>query len=200
MANSKRYIRLVSRINSLETNLLPIVKISGNYTKKESDLIRSYVLLVHAEIESYFEDVALQKIEKAFDDWIIGRKKSNCLLAVMSFCADEINWDRIQKVDKLKFDFRVNKVVRHFINKLGSNHGIKSEHLYKMLLPVGVEESDLDNAWLSTMDSFGAQRGSIAHSTISAQNQIDLVTQRNNINLNILPPISDLDLLIKSLK
>ena len=41
MANSRRYNRLVSRINSLEINLLPAVKVSGNYTKKESDLIRS---------------------------------------------------------------------------------------------------------------------------------------------------------------
>ena len=200
MGNSSRYKKLISRISSLERNLLPAVKVSGNYSKKESDMIRSYVLLVHAEIESYFEDVASLKVQQALARWTANRTKSNCLLAIMSFCSNEINWDGIPKVDRLRFNYRINKVVSHFINKLGANHGIKSNHLYKILLPIGIEESDLDNAWLSTMDSFGSQRGSIAHSTISAQNQIDLVTERNNINNNILPPINDLDLLIKSIK
>ncbi len=200
MANSRRYNKLISRIRSLERNLLPNVKVSGNYTKKESDLIRGYVLLVHAEIESYFEDIAKLKVQNALAQWTDSGTKSDCLLAIMTFCSHEINWDSISNVNKVKFDFRVNRVVSHFINKLGSNHGIKSTHLYKILLPVGVEEGELDNSWLNTMDSFGAQRGFIAHSTISAQNQIDLVTERNNINNNILPPIYDLDLLIKRLK
>ena len=50
------------------------------------------------------------------------------------------------------------------------------------------------------MENFGAQRGLIAHSTISVQQQIDLVTNKNNINNNILPTIKQLDLLIKALK
>jgi len=200
MSNSRRYNKLVSRINLLEIHLLPNVKISGNYTKRESDLIRSYVLLAHAEIESFFEEIALVKIQKALAKWSLNRTKSNCLLSVMSFCAGEINWDSIPNTNKDKLSFRINRIVTHYINKLDSNHGIKSNHIYNILLPIGVEEHQIDNTWLSTMDNFGARRGSIAHSTISAQNQIDLVTERNNINNNILPTIRDLDLIIKGIK
>ena len=64
MANSIRHKQLVSRIITIEKNLLPPIKINGNYTKQESDLIRSYVLLVHAEIEAYFEDVAINKAQR----------------------------------------------------------------------------------------------------------------------------------------
>ncbi|PXY00836.1 hypothetical protein DF185_13125 [Marinifilum breve] len=200
MANSRRYNQLQSRIIFLENNILPDVKINGNYTKKESDLIRSYVLLVHAEIESYFEDIAKLKIQKALQDWRSDRKKSNCLLAVMSFCSEEINWERISKEEKSKFDFRVNKTVRHFIDKLDSNHGIKSKNICNILLPIGIEISQLDDVWLGTMDSFGSKRGLFAHSAIQTQSQIDLVVEKNNININILPEIEIIDGLIKNIK
>ncbi len=200
MVNSRRHKRLVSRIKFLEENLLPNVKISGNYTKKESDLIRSYVLLSHAEIESYFEDVALEKAKKALQKWKTNRTKSNCLLAIMSFCTSEVGWDKTKKEKKEKFDYRVIRVVRYYTEKLNNNHGIKADNVKSILLPIGVEESQIDDTWLNTMESFGAQRGLIGHSTISVQQQIDLVTNKNNINNNILPTIKQLDLLIKGIK
>ena len=90
MGNSSRYKKLISRISSLERNLLPAVKVSGNYSKKESDMIRSYVLLVHAEIESYFEDVASLKVQQALARWTANRTKSNCLLAIMSLVSHSL--------------------------------------------------------------------------------------------------------------
>lgn len=200
MANSQRFNSLKSRIDFLETNILPPIKVNGNYTKKESDFIRSYVILAHAEIEAYFEDIASTKVKKALNDWRINRKKSNCLLAIMSFCAEEINWENIKCEQKEKFDFRVNKTVTHYINKLNSNHGVKAKNLFNILLPIGVEVSEIDDIWLSTMDNFGATRGVFAHSTISTQTQIDLVTERNNLRNNIIPEISNLDKIVKKIK
>lgn len=199
MANSRRYHTLTSRIRSLENTLLPPVKITGNYTKKESDLIRSYVLLVHAEIESYFEDIAKDKAQKSLSKWMSGRKKSNCLLAIMAFCSSEINWEKVSREDKTKFDFRINRVVRHYIDRLDKNNGVKAKDIRNILLPVGVEEHEIDDTWLNTMDSFGAKRGEIAHNTIRVQTQIDLVTQKNNVNHNILPEIQRLDTLLKAI-
>ncbi len=200
MANTRRHKNLLSRIAFLESNLLPAVKLTGNYTKKESDMIRGYLLLCHAEIESFFEEVAKSKVQDALNLWRTTRSKSHCLLAVMSFCTEEINWDRVKVEDKEKFDFRVNKVVQHYINKLNSNHGIKSKNIKNILLPIGIEESQLDPVWMSIMDNFGGRRGIIAHLGVSAQTQIDLVTERNNINNNVLPEIANLDILIKGLK
>ena len=199
MGFSITYKRLISRITFLRKNILPPIKIRGNYTKKESDLIRSYVLLAHAEIESYFEDVARNKINKALKEWSMKRKKSNCLLAIMSFNVSDINWNKITKEEKRKIDFRINTTVLHYKNKLDNNHGIKSDNIYNILLPIGIESDQLDSTWLSTMDSFGNQRGTIAHSTIRVQEQIDLVTEKNNINRNIIPEIGNIDLLIKKI-
>jgi len=200
MAHSLRHKKLLSRISELEKNLLPNPKLNGDYTKKESDLIRSYVLLSHAEIESYFEDIAESKVQKALFYWISSRKKSNCLLSIMAFCSEEINWGKIQKTNKEKLDFRINKVTNHFLNKLNNNHGIKSENILNILLPIGIESHELDQTWLNTMDNFGSKRGQFAHMSSSVQSQIDLVTEKNNINKSILPEIENIDLLVKKIK
>ena len=200
MANSLRHKQLLSRIRQLERNLLPTPKINGNYTKKESDMIRSYVILSHAEIESYFEDIADSKVRKALNDWMTNRKKSNCLLATMSFCTEEINWEKEKKSDKEKLEFRINRIASHYLNKLNNNHGVKSINLINILLPIGIEVDEIDPTWLSTMDSFGSKRGQFAHTSSSVQSQIDLVTEKNNINNSILPEIRIIDKLVKELK
>lgn len=172
MANSRKYNTLISRIHFLENTILPNVKISGNYTKKESDLIRSYVLLVHAEIEFYFEDIAKEKAVKSLRKWMSNRKKSNCLLAIMAFCSAEINWDKKSKIDKTKLHYRINETVNHYIGRLDNNNGVKAKNIKDILLPIGIEEHELDEAWLSTMDDFGKTRGTIAHNTIRVRLQL----------------------------
>lgn len=198
MANSNRHNKLLSRISAIERNLLPIVKISGNYTKKESDQIRSYVILVHAEIEAYFEDMASEKAKKALDLWKTTRRKSNCLLSIMTFCAKDIIWDN--RPDKHIIESRINKTVIHYLNLLGKNHGVKSKNIRKILLPLGVEESEFDQTWLNIMDDFGKKRGSFAHTTHSVQSQIDLHTEKNRVDVQIIPEITRLDEIIKNIK
>ncbi len=196
MANSARYNKLFSRVSFLEKSLLPKVKITGNYTKKESDLIRSYILLVHAEIESYFEDIAKDKVTKAFKEWETNRKKSNCLLSVITFSSGEV----LPKKHKLNnIEARIKSKIYCYLGSLDKNHGIKSNNIYSMLLPIGIEENQFDETWLSTMDNFGITRGSIAHSTHSVQSQIDLTTEKNRINNHIMPEIKNLDEIIKKI-
>ena len=199
MTDSQRHKKLLSRISQLESNLLPAPKINGNYTKKESDMIRSYVILSHAEIESYFEDIADSKVRKALSDWMTNRTKSNCLLAIMSYCSEEINWDKERKSDKEKLDFRINRVARHYLNKLNNNHGVKSTNILSILLPIGIESTEIDPTWLNTMDNFGSKRGQFAHTSSSVQSQIDLVTERNNIHNSIFPEIRNIDELVKKI-
>jgi hypothetical protein len=175
-------------------------RIDGNYSKKESDMIRSYVLLSHAEIESYFEDIARSKVRKALSNWLANGTKSNCLLAIMSYCTEEINWDKEKKSDKEKLNFRVNRVASHYLNKLNNNHGVKSTNLLSILLPIGIGLNEIDPAWLHTMDNFGSKRGQFAHTSSSVQSQIDLVTERNCINNSILPEIRNIDELVKKIK
>lgn len=199
MAKSRRLNQLLSRIAFLENNILPAERIDGNYTKKESDLIKSYLLLVHAEIESYFEDRVMEKVDSAFSKWTLTRKRSTCLKSVLAFSGNDLSYEHIRKSDSNDIEFRMNKAVNHFKSIINKNNGVKQNDILKLFIPVGIELNELDGTWLNVMESFGSTRGNIAHNSLRVHIQIDRNTEKNRINNQIIPEIERLDELIKKL-
>lgn len=189
-SNSRRYLQLKNRVQKLEDAYLPNINTSGRYSQKQTDDIRAYLLLSHAEIESYLEDILEEKVKKAHSKWRSNRKQSNVLLALASF--------HDGKISERTLEDKINKIVQSFINKLRKNHGIKEENINNMLLPIGLDSSDLDATWLNTMNSFGSNRGDVAHRSVRVQNLLDPVTLKNDIH-NILQGIKDLDIKLKQL-
>lgn len=173
MANSRRYIQFKNRIKAIERNLVPPIKPSGNYTKKEQDQIRSYLLLTHAEIEAYLEDIAESKAKSAFTKWKNARTKSNVLLALITFSKKALKGNNIEN--------RVHSALTSFIQSLNQNHGIKETNVLAILLPVGIEKSEIDQTWLNTITSFGKDRGEIAHTTAHVQQPLDPITIKTTI-------------------
>lgn len=199
MVKSRRLRQLESRLKFLEENILPAEKVNGNYTKKEQDLIRSYVLLSHAEIEAYLEDKSKERINKALTDWNTNRKRSNCLKSVLAFTGNEIDFNSDQHA--INMQHRVNRTVAHYMSSVvDRNHGVKEKNITNLLLPLGIEYSELDQAWLGIMESFGATRGNIAHNTTQVQIQIDRNTEKSRIKTQILPELVRIDGLIRKLK
>ncbi|MCF8239180.1 MAG: hypothetical protein K9I85_13550 [Saprospiraceae bacterium] len=199
MPKSKRLSQLESRITFLERNILPTANPTGRYTKIEQDLIRSYVLLVHAEIEAYFEDIVREKVRKALINWSTYRKRSSCLKAVLAYAGNEISYENTPKTDSNNIAFRVNRAVSHFVALIQKNHGIKENNIISMLIPLGIEINEIDPVWLSTMEGFGTARGNIAHSSIRVASLIDRNTELHRINAQILPEIQRLDQLVSKL-
>ena len=119
MANSQRYIQLEKRVRVIESLYLPPIRPSGNYTPKEQDDIRAYLLLVHAEIESYFEEISEKKAKDAFRKWKSTRTKSNVLLSLVSFHEDKIQENKTPVRD---IEARVNKALSSFISGPGLFH------------------------------------------------------------------------------
>ncbi|MFC3158783.1 hypothetical protein SAMN05443633_11528 [Chryseobacterium arachidis] len=199
MAKSRRLKQLESRILFLEREILPPTKIHGNYTKKEQDLIKSFILLSHAEIEAFIEDIAKEKIQNSIRLWNSGRNKSHCLKSVLAFIGHEINFDNDSNSKQLSY--RINKIVVHYLNAvIDKNHGVKESNILKVLLPLGIELSQIDTTWLNTMDSFGATRGLFAHASNRVHTAVDRNTILNLIKIQILPELSNIDNLVKQLK
>jgi hypothetical protein len=195
MSNSRRYKILSSRISRLEQNFLPAEKINGNYTLKEMDSIRAYVVLVHAEIQSYFEDIAKNKAELALERWQSRRINSPSLTAMVAFMSPELSWNASDT-----FCYRVSRSVSHYLSTIRGNNGVKEENLKKLLCPIGFNKDIFDEAWLGTMNSFGGSRGEIVHSSHGVQSQIDMRTEKTRINNIILPEIGRLDNYMRSLR
>lgn len=198
MSKSKRLQKLLKRLKFLEETILPPERPSGLYSKKEQVLINSYVLLCHAELESYIEDVAKAKVMKSLNDWNKLRRKSNCLKSVISFAGNEISFERDKKA--LDIQHRINRSAQHYLSLVNMNHGIREKNILDILLPLGIEYDELDNTWINVMDSFGSVRGKLAHTSYQVQQPIDRNSQVDIINNQIVPEIIRIDGLIKKLK
>ncbi len=200
MVKSRRLKQLLSRIEFLEKNILPAERVNGNYTKKESDLIKSYLLLVHAEIEAFFEDRVMDKLDSALNKWTNNRKKSTCLKSVLAFAGNDLSYEKSKKSDSIKIEFRMNRAVNHFKSLIYKNNGVKQNDIINLMIPVGIEFDELDETWLNIMEAFGSTRGNIAHNSLRVQNQLDRNTEKNRINNQIIPEIVRLDALLKKLE
>ncbi|WP_144070111.1 HEPN domain-containing protein [Nonomuraea indica] len=163
---SRRYSRLCKRLANLERIFLPAIDLLGNYTADQYDHVRAYIVLCHAEIESYIEYMCLDLLEKAEERWKSKGKSSLCMAALMLYnerkvvapksLSKQVSADLFDAVVKKAF-----KLHREYLQR--DNHGIKEANLMKMLLPLGFQEAEFDNVWLADMNSFGVMRGLVAH-------------------------------------
>lgn len=194
--NSIQYRSLCSRINKLEELYLPTHdEPLHKYTKREEDDIRAYSLLVHAELESYFETMSQAKAQKALSLWRKNHKyHSHVLLSLSCFV------EQTQKVkDEKTLELKLRKIVGVFCETIKNNNGIKEQNIKNLLLPIGIEEKDLDSTWLNTLNSFGATRGQIAHTGASVTKVPNHDDIKNDVK-HILLILKDLDIVIKSLR
>src|SRR5690554_4327391 len=85
MPVSTRFKEMRTRLKELRRHLLP-AKFSptGEYSDRQLDRARGYRLLVHAEIESYLEDVAREVATKAIQEWSNNKKPSTILLSFLA--------------------------------------------------------------------------------------------------------------------
>lgn len=195
MKNSTRFKQLIERVNFLTTNLLPDYKLDGEYSDIEKDLIKSYILLVHAEIESFLEDRVYEKFTNSFNNWKENRKKSTVINAINTFCNLDLNTNgKHSKSNKDNIEYRININIQYYKSMIYSNHGIKRENILNLLLPIGIEIDELDESWLSIMDSFGSERGNYAHkSHVAIENIRDPNSIKLQLNQQILPILKDID-------
>jgi hypothetical protein len=199
---SSRFRQLENNIEKIEEHLLPQYRILGNYTNEEHCKIRSYILLVHAELESYLEDRAEELVLYSYRQWQTNGTANTVLLSLVAFTQidhkaipSDIPDDTV-----LLIDGRIEAVVRTFMAYIkDQNHGIKKHNILSVLLPIGIKHNDIDDAWLGTIDSFGHERGNAAHKSLGVQIIFDPMAEKNKVD-QILLELSNLDVKLSSLK
>lgn len=195
--NSSIYRKLCSRVAKLERSYLPTSKDPlKKYTKKEEDDIKAYSLLVHAELEAYFEDIARNKAKEALSKWRLNPQKYSSYVLLSLSCFVDQN-SKIKA--ELSTELKLRKIVGVFCEKIKANHGIKEDNIKGLLLPIGVAETDLDTTWLNTITSFGAIRGEVAHSSYSVVRALNHNDIKDDVN-KILADLKSLDIIINALR
>ncbi|MEU8088568.1 HEPN domain-containing protein [Micromonospora sp. NPDC049101] len=185
--NSPRYRELSRRITELRDHFLPArFDPTGSYSERVHDRVRAFRLLAHAEVESFLEDRAVQVANSAFTSWSGGAAPKPCLLALLAFeeAGREAPTSLIKRPQKRAPDLagRVSRAKNQYATYVKSrNHGVKEENILRILLPLGVRESDIDHTWLLSLESWGSTRGELAHRSKKVQSPLDPLTEWNTV-------------------
>ena len=176
MPKSLRFRQLTKELNRLKKQFLPR-KFSeiNDYSERQLALTFAYRVFAHAEIESYLEDRVWDTVQTAKNIWDNQGKAGRVLLCVIAFSGQEmenppdtitpLKGNKNVSLDKLKITKKIDIAIRCFKSVIDQNHGIKETNLLKLLLPIGIDSDDLDQVWLLNMNTFGKERGEIAHSS-----------------------------------
>ena len=186
---SKEYKHLEKRISQIEKNFKFNQSING-ITNLQADRLRGLRLLCHAELEDYFESVALKLLTKAEKRWV-EKKIANYNLSSLFICHD-----KIEKNDTN--DTKASMIIADYRKEIKSNHGLKEDNIKKLFGPLGYRTDDFDSTFISTLSSFGALRGETAHMSVNkTQQPLDQNTELKRIK-DLLKGIADFEDVLNS--
>jgi hypothetical protein len=182
MGGSKRFSQLAERLKTIRLHFLPEEFSSlGDYDERVLDHARAFILLAHAELESYLEDCATDQVNTAHERW---KKYRSCptLLSRLVFyhlakTAKNRDW-------AMPSDKSINAAVNAYKRELNDNHGIKEQNVLSILLPLGLAHDKLSTTLLGTLNSLGTIRGNVAHRSVKAHQSIDPKTVCDNVFVN----------------
>lgn len=170
---SKQYKSLEKRINQIEKHFNFQQSING-ITPLQSDRLRGFILLCHAEFEDYFESVALRLLKEAEDKWDKNKIANYNLASLFIYHEKITNSD--PSVTKAK------KIIADYRQTVKDNHGIKEHNIKQLFEPLGYKMDEFDATFISTLSSFGGMRGETAHTSAKkAQQSLDKNTEVSRV-------------------
>lgn len=191
---SKRYIDLTRRLSDLRQNLLHFLpsppQSKTSYSPQELDLTRSYVLLAHAEIEAFCEDLATAKAQSAKRTFDTHGEVAPSLRRMVSYyiCKERKSWSEVVA----PLPRTVASASQSHLAMIENNNGVKRQNIERLFYPVGIVGPHLDDTWLAQMDSFGSNRGGWAHNSIRVLNLPDPASEVKAVE-RVLEGLLELD-------
>jgi hypothetical protein len=211
MSKSVKFRTLVKELRRLRKQFLPKLNPTGSYNDRQVALTIAYRLLAHAEIEYFLEERVWEVVINAKRIWDETGKSSRILLGIIAFSGQmmeipptsltPVRAIRTVHPNKIKLDNKINISINCFKRVIDQNHGLKESNLLALLLPIGIDSDDLDSAFLATMNTFGEQRGLVAHSSATVYRMLQLPDPANELNTisQIMMGLAELDELISDL-
>lgn len=196
MIQSVNLINLKTRVEFLSKTLLDFNDIDSP-DQENQDKLKSFKLLVHAEIEWYFESTVKDIVNFSKRQWLNKKGITPSLSYMILYSPSKFDGEK--DISSLTQKKRIEKIITAFETVIDQNNGIKEKNLMKLLVPLGINFQSLDQTWLSTIDSYGSSRGDIAHKSHSVQKQLDKGTEEKDIDF-VLDGIKKLDLKIQKLR
>jgi hypothetical protein len=212
MSKSLEFRTLVKELRRLKKQFLPDINPTGYYNDRKLALTTAYRMLAHAEIEYYLEARAWGVVLNAKKAWDEVGKPSRILIALLAFSGQlmetpptsltPLKANKVVNPDKIKLDNKLVLAVNCFKRVIEQNHGLKESNILSLFLPIGIDSNDLDSVFLATMNTFGEQRGLVAHSSATFYRMLQPLDPANELNIisQIITGLAELDELIHILE
>lgn len=167
--NSLHFRRLRRQVKKLD-GLLPKVDIFGKYTDLKLYRMISYRMLCHAALESYFEEVSRDVLERSYRRWSNNNFMEKHLVSLCFRYSrqPEIKDHVFFNLQKGSASLLVKMAVDWHSKSIADNNGIKEYNIGILFKPYGNGTIDAFSSIQSDLDSYAAARGQYAHTTPSA--------------------------------
>lgn len=129
---------------------------------------RAFLVLSHAEFESYFESWAKELAAASELVWKKFRRVTPPLAFLLSWNQERLappasfaaamTADSVQRLEEL-----VKKLFTTFYTRIVDNHGVKEANVLALFGPLGVPASAFSPTLLPNLDTLGSKRGVHAH-------------------------------------
>jgi hypothetical protein len=169
---SARYRQLVRQDKIARRHLFPVKRDWSlvSPSKQEAMKALAYRMFSHAELESYFEDLAIDLISVCDTAYTDTRKVSVTSVGILSY-SGRGGRSPPDKTASWKDSYFLEQewktcVSSHFQAIKAANNGIKERNILRMFVPLGIEPKEIDPLLLSELNSFGQLRGSVAHTSL----------------------------------
>lgn len=192
------YRRLLANEKQIQKCFVTKTVLSNSTTPSSQNKLRSYRLLLHAEIEFYLESLILQTIDRARNEWIKSNKVPKCIASVLAFSKATFPNPPSHLADLSTdndFPYRVHYVLAIFEKNVKRNNGIKEENIIPLIVPLGIDYSKINQTLLNNMSSFGQNRGFTAHNSIKVHQLINPIDEISKVK-QILDDLLDIDKLL----
>lgn len=201
MPNSKRWNALRQGVETLRTHFLPpVFDPLGNYADsvRIQSHTRAFLILSHAEIESYFEEWAKEIARSSENLWNSSSRVSRPLAFLLSTLAAQFKIpETIQGASKdipQMLSDAVTTVYSRYYKQIKDNHGIKEKNLLDLFGPLGLAPAALSSTLLPSLDHLGKSRGDHAHLSAKAvQSVLDPETEYKRVRDLIVGDLATLD-------
>ena len=181
-SRSPEYRLLKQRMRQLKSHFLDFkFDATAALPPRRIDRVHAFRAFAHAELEAYIEDRVSAVIKAAVAEW---NSKGRTTPVLTTMIAAVLTRWRDQETDGVSGQAppsipsiswadggmaalipMCEKVVLDIIK---GNNGVRRRDLRKLLLPVGIPLSRLDDIWLNNLDTYGASRGEVVHRSLYA--------------------------------
>jgi hypothetical protein len=167
---STPYEALVARVEELKARFVNFdIPIDRDPNSHELDMIASFKLLVHAEIEEFIETRIFETIEESVTIWETQRRVTRGLL---NLAVRWYPWFEQEKNPNARpqsfqaFSAFLKDTAARARSEVNENNGIRQNSFSRLCYSVGIMLDDLPGALLASLDSYGRGRGEVAHQTV----------------------------------